>query len=319
MGIKQPIANQKESFEVIIKDQLAVSQRTAKLLFVSDESHPKVPSGMSISIKIELIGDTVKVIDVPNVEPSTIYTKLPFRKPSLPSNTPPPNYYPTYAGLTPEQKWIYLNWLKDISQPLNIGFVFIYYYGLERHLLFGDFESAFNEIIFLRKHHDNKSFQTYSGSALLHSCIFRQRPDMLETLNQLDELVGHANPKLIMSHKLGFDLTSTSLMDISKSIRDINQRYIKNVPEIFEAKLASLLSAKYGEPYFPFANRYHLNEMPKRAELLFANTSFPPEIRTPELPNFLVFHPFIDEVKELFEKTHEIVKLELKDSKKKVK
>jgi len=318
MDINQPITNQKESFEVIIKNQLAVTQRTAKLLFVSDESHPKVPSGMSISIKIEFIGDTVKVIDVPDVEPSTIYTKLPFRKPSLPNNTPPPSYYPTYAGLTPEQKWVYLNWLKDISQPINIGFVFIYYYGLERHLLFGDFESAFNEIIYLRKHHDNTSFQTYSGSALLHSCTFRQRLDMLETLNQLGELIGHANSKLIMSHKLGFDLTSASLMDISKSIRGVNQRYIKSVPEMFEAILSSVLSAKYGEPYFPFASRYHFNEIPKRAELLFANTSFPPELRTPELPSFLEFQPFVDEVKELLEKTHEIVKLELKNSKKKV-
>ena len=306
-----------DSSEVITKGQLAVSQRTAKLLFISNETPLNVTSTMSISIRIELIGDTVKLIDIPQVEPSTIYTKLPFRKPNSPENTPPPSYYPTYAGLTPEQKWVYLNWLKDISKPINISFVFIYYYGLERHLLFGDFESAFNEIIYLRKNHSNKSFQSYSGSALLHSCVLRQRLDMLETLNQLGELVGHGNSKLLMSHKLGFDLTAASLMDISKLIRGISQRYIKSAPEMFEKNLSNLLSSKYGAPYFPFAHRYNINEIPKQSDLLFANISFPPEIRTPKLPNFLELHSFIDEVKELFDKAHEIVKLELKETRKK--
>ena len=60
-------------------------------------------------------------------------------RPSDPTAVPTPDYYPSYAGLSPEQRWVYLNWLTDVSQPVYIGYVFLYYYGLERQLLSGDF------------------------------------------------------------------------------------------------------------------------------------------------------------------------------------
>ena len=47
-------------------------------------------------------------------------------------------YYPSYRNLKPENRFIYLNWLCDITAPIPIGYVFIFYYGLERHLLFGN-------------------------------------------------------------------------------------------------------------------------------------------------------------------------------------
>lgn len=292
------------------------AKRTASLLFSSDDQPGRPASGSSITISITLAGNSLKAVILPPSEPSTIYTKLPIQRPSPTRLVPPPGYYPTYVGLFPEQKWIYLNWLKDVSQPIEIGYVFLYYYGLERQLLIGNFDEAFHEIMLLRKHHNNQSFHHYSGAALLQSCIHRKRLDMLEYLDQSEQLRDHGNLKLLVSHYLGFDLAATSLMDISRAILTINQRYIKNEPALFELTLTNQLNEKYGTPYFPFAGRYDIDAIPKTPELLFANISFPEDIRSPRLPNFLEFEPFLTEVKEIFTTVHEIVKLKIKQDRK---
>ena len=59
-------------------------------------------------------------------------------------------YYPSYKNLKAENRYVYLNWLRDVTAPIPIGYVFIFYYGLERHLLFGKFEQAFDMIVKLR-------------------------------------------------------------------------------------------------------------------------------------------------------------------------
>jgi hypothetical protein len=41
-------------------------------------------------------------------EPSVIYTKQPVSVPADEMLVPRSPYYPTYSGLTPEQKWVYL-------------------------------------------------------------------------------------------------------------------------------------------------------------------------------------------------------------------
>jgi len=83
--------------------------------------------------------------------------KLPIKEPTRPDSVEPLGYYPSYAALRPEQRWVYLNWLRNVTEEVNIGYVFIYYYGLERQLLTGKFDRAFDEILKLREYHQNKS------------------------------------------------------------------------------------------------------------------------------------------------------------------
>ena len=173
---------------VVADHKLAVPERTAKLLFISDEVAPSHRSGIGISISFDIYDGEIHLEDqiLSPDEPSTIYTAMPIRRPDDPTLIPSPDYFPSYARLSPEQRWIYLNWLTDITQPINIGYVFIYYYGLERHLLIGDFDTAFDEIILLRQtHSENSSFDSYSRSALLNSALFRKRGSRLERLYRL--------------------------------------------------------------------------------------------------------------------------------------
>jgi len=295
---------------------LIVPERTSRLLYVSDEDPGRVSQTFGNVLTINIIGGQIKVNNLSENEPSTIFNKLLVRKPSNPDEIPRPDYYPTYAGLTPEQKWIYLNWLSQISASVNIGYVFIYYYGLERHLLLGEFNLAFEEILLLRKYHRNQSFLFYSGAALLHSCVFRKRLDMFERLNQSEELTDLGNSELLLAYQLGFDFTADSLIEVSKKIKGVNQRYIKSDSVGFKAILEDCLRARYGDAYFPFASRYKLKDLPKQRDILFANISFPSEIRTPEIPSFLQYTPFLDEVSEVFAGAHDRMKIYLRERRK---
>ena len=84
-------------------------------------------------------------------EPSLIYTTLPVVFPKDKTQIPRPPYSPCYRHLSPEQKGIYLELLQNpYNGDIDIGYVFILYYGLERQLLYGDAEKAMDVILKLR-------------------------------------------------------------------------------------------------------------------------------------------------------------------------
>jgi hypothetical protein len=53
------------------------------------------------------------------------------------ASAPPLGYWPSYAGISPEGRRRYLEWLSSGSQDpgADIGYVFLYFYGLERRLI----------------------------------------------------------------------------------------------------------------------------------------------------------------------------------------
>lgn len=90
---------------------LRLSPRTASLLYLSDEDPNTVSSGFGIGILISFIDGQPEIGTLSPSEPSTIYVRMPIKDPPNEKEVPSPGYYPTYAGLSPEQKWIYLSWL----------------------------------------------------------------------------------------------------------------------------------------------------------------------------------------------------------------
>src|SRR5882724_6303454 len=95
---------------VVGSHSLRLPPRTASLLYVSDEDPNTVSSGFSIGIMISFIDGQPEVKTLSPSEPSTIYVRMPIKEPADKKEVPRPDYYPTYAGLSQEQKWIYLNW-----------------------------------------------------------------------------------------------------------------------------------------------------------------------------------------------------------------
>lgn len=297
---------------IVAGSSLQLPHRTASLLFVSHEPSPSHVSGVGFSISLDLFDGRVNAEILSPDEPSTIYTAMPVRRPGDTTTVPSPSYFPSYAGLAPEQKWIYLNWLADITRAINIGYVFIYYYGLERHLLIGEFDAAFDEIILLRQHHaHNASFDSYSRSALLNSAVFRKRRDRLMHLYRLSPPERFMDTDLILAHQLGYDLGTEGMIRLAASLPSVNKRYLKSHPEEYKVALAAVLCEQFGQPYLPLASAYAISDIPKAPHILFANISFPPGVRTPDLPNLLGFEPFIEQATRVLALAHERTKRDL--------
>lgn len=81
---------------------------------------------------IEYKGICIKFSSFSSQEPSLISTNFLLKKVNNPQDIQRPSYFPTYAGLTKEQRGVYWNLLENpYSGEFNIGYVFILYYGLE--------------------------------------------------------------------------------------------------------------------------------------------------------------------------------------------
>ncbi len=237
---------------------------------------------------------------------------MPVRRPVDRGLVPRPDYYPSYAALSPEQKWIYLNWLTDVTQPVDVGYAFLYYYGLERHLLLGHFESAFDEILVLQQRQGaNASLQSYSHSALLSSALFRGRPERLKQLYELHPPERFQNMDLVLAHQLGYDLGPEGLIRVARSLPGVNKRYVRKNPEEYERALTDILSREFGHPFLPLASAYSISEVAREPQILFANISFPSEIRCRALPSFLRHEPFIRDATRILGLAHEETKCTL--------
>jgi TerB N-terminal domain/TerB-C domain len=82
------------------------------------------------------IGTALSAVDRYGSEPSLVNTSLPtdFTRPDWKGSTL--NYWPSYADMSPAERAAYLTWLASDRnwREMPIGFVFIYFYGLERRV-----------------------------------------------------------------------------------------------------------------------------------------------------------------------------------------
>ena len=183
-----------------------------------------------------------------STEPSAISLRLPIQTPNKMVEVPKMSYYPSYSGMTDMQRWTYLNFLRNPYEAVDIGYVFVLYYGLERHLLAGDFEKAFDVILKLRNVHKNNSFLGYSSTALILSCVEHKRPDYLNKyLSSInDSTIQSMNVSLFLLclHIFDLELTPRHIMLFSKKFAFENNRYIKGYPEFFVSELEEALLEK---------------------------------------------------------------------------
>ncbi|MGI6098036.1 MAG: TerB N-terminal domain-containing protein [Dethiobacteria bacterium] len=251
-------------------------------------------------------------------EPSAISLSLPIKKPTDIESVEKPQYYPSYGSLSPQQRWIYLNWLRNVDREINIGYVFIFYYGLERHLFFGDAEAAFNMILRLRQRHKNSSFMSYSSSALVAACIFHQKPDWfvryMQSISDIEELAVDAI-YVLAKQALGMGLTASELMNISRIVGFTNQRYIKGESVLFKQELKKQLLEKFSAEETPLSN-FELKECPVVRQMIFANYSIDDQQRVINIPSIIENQTFSDMALELLKVTHEKVKVLLRELRK---
>lgn len=120
------------------------------------------------------------------LEPSAINLRLPVAEAASGVDAQLP-YFPCYDYLTPQQRGTYLDWLANgrldaAPESREFGYIFLFFYGLERRVLVdGDFSDEIaNEvarlIVTYSPHGRSKSLPTYL-SQLLHFWGFHQGPE----------------------------------------------------------------------------------------------------------------------------------------------
>ena len=180
-------------------------------------------------------------------EPSAIDISLPINSENICPDMSI-GYYPSYRCLSPEQRYCYLDWLQDITQSVDIGYVFLFYYGLERHLFYGNFNAAYNTIKILQAFHKNNSFLAYASDALLFSAAYHKRYDLLQ---QTD--FSALAPEIVIYLKNGMHIPvdSGDIINIRRHIGFKNDRYIKEDYAKFKDIIDEILVQKYGLPSLP--------------------------------------------------------------------
>lgn len=123
-----------------------------------------------------LVGPMVYVSSDPRTEDaSTIVTVAPVGRTSLATPLP---YWPSYAGATPDQRARYLDWLmkERDDRSIEIGYPFLYFYGLERRVLVDrrDHLEVRAEVKrLLGLHGENRSFHGYATHLLSFMVLAR--------------------------------------------------------------------------------------------------------------------------------------------------
>lgn len=226
-----------------------------------------------------------------------------------------PSYYPAYSGLTPEQRNVYWNYLKNpYDSNFDIGYVFLFYYGLERHLFNGEIEKVVDVILKLRNQFKNNSFQYYSGNAIVLSCLIDQRADiLLKFLDSLDvDYKKKIAPEILLFaiHSFNLKFKAIDLMFFSKEIGFKKDNYIKEYPKMFADKLKEIMVNKNGEDYIYLQYLVrNLDEVKQISIRPYANLSLIDKEIT--LPNLLSSETLLKEGYNLLYEAHEKVKQEL--------
>lgn len=267
-------------------------------------------SGESSELSFDFAGRIIHIKTSLNSEPSAIDINLPITDATAPPT--PLGYYPSYANLTPQQRTAYLNWLKDITTPIDIGYVFIFYYGLERHLLFGNAEKALATILILRQFHNNTSFLGYSEDALVLYALLHNRPEILQNLDCEQASI---DLRLFIAVLSNHCLNAQDIMTAYKKLSFDNNRYIKGEPELFLSTLEGLLLKQYASPVFS-VSLDDLTLAQGTFTLVLANYSLLPQQRVLELPDITTSPRIQNALHALLVETHESVKAELRERRK---
>jgi hypothetical protein len=238
---------------ISIYPSLTIHEDIKYLLWFGDGPYKNLTEEQMMSDKnvFYMMGYTLTFEKYYGAEPSIIYTDLPVTRPDDESVIPRPPYFPKYRELTPEQRYIYLKLLSNpYNTDIDIGYVFILYYGLERHLLQGNFDAAFKAIIKLRDVHKNKSFQHYSGNALVLSALLKQKGEyalaFIESLDKEYEFDFSDNLFLLCYYSFDYLLTAKDIMRMAKTFEFTNNNYIEKNPDIFEGCLKKEISESTG-------------------------------------------------------------------------
>lgn len=242
-------------------------------------------------------------------EPSALDVFLPIKKGVDDEKI---GYYPAYSGLNEVQRYQYLNWLKDIDQEIDISYVFIFYYGLERYLFTEKWQDACNMIYKLQNNHANGSFYSYSSDALLMTALKHKDISLVGFLDKEKiQPLAYASVKGALSNSFN----ASDIISFAKSVGWTNKRYIDSEYNLFLSELEKNLINTFK------SNEYHVDPEEYKnintpVVLMLANYSLNIDDRKFEIPDILSSIKIKSDLYKLLETTHNNVKTILRERRK---
>lgn len=274
-------------------------------VFFSDNTPPKMPD------KYEGV-----------IEPSTIFLDQPLIRPNEYTGVSKTDYYPCYYELTTEQKYKYYEFLCEPFTGLHdIGYVFLFYYGLERHLQYGDYLKAAEIIIRLRDIYGHQTFQAITRHSLVVSALYRNHLDFLEHFLNVceikNEFLFDTNLLIYLKCIRNQTLTPSDLVSNRKYFGDTN-RYPPTKDGIaFEETVADCMETLIGNDSVSLSFLIEDTEtIPKESRPVYENLS----LRKCEISlfDYLSYPPLYDQCSEvLAEARNRLSRPRSKDSSKK--
>lgn len=299
-GSKDTLSIKKDSGKIV--ESLLIPEPTKSLLWITDEDTTKIESATTITIVTNGVNFHQKENGFYS-EPSLIWMKLPIK----PNNEliQDAMYWPSYSSFSPEARFQYLRWLRDITQPTNLSYVFLYFYGLERHLLVGEYDAAVDEIARLLKAHPKKSFVQYASQSLIIASLGRERLDIIDRIpSLLEEEIDEALALRIIK---GTSMTPEDVISISSKVGFNNKRYIMLYPDVFKEELQKQID-EFEQQFGNLLSTFTLEDFRRKETTVFANLSIPEHIRRIKVPVILEDKKFSTGMHNLLQAAHNSVK-----------
>lgn len=193
-------------------------------------------------------------------------------------------YWPSYSSLSRQCRGAYLDWLATDRSAVNtpIGFVFLYFYGLERFVIENgqddqvgqeQFEDIFDEVLRLRKvFASNRSFAGYSANLLefmylVKSKLFKSKKHILPKTRH----------SLLFKLRLSEQVVATERVDDELAlewIKNTDQYNLKTAARRCDVEFDSLFKLYYRQK-FPEGMQVKPNKTKLNAEYFAANGGIP--------------------------------------------
>ena len=224
----------------------------------------------------------------------------------------PLDYYPRYESLDSCQKYMFLNWLKNVTQKIELGYLYLYYYALERRLLTNKFENVILEIDRLRKHHHDSNFLYYSTQSIIATCLKNNRLDLI---SKLETKLNFSLMFIYAKFELFKKLDSTDIINLAKYVGFRTEKYIKDYPNLFKSKLKEILKHKYSEEYLEIGNDIITDSNVTEVYFLL-NISLEEQFKKIKVIDIINNKKLKKLILNLLSDTHENVKITLRDMRK---
>lgn len=284
-----------------------LSERIYRLVYVSPSDCPATEAVDPPQQNSDANGSATREA-LSRVEPSTIYLGAPVERPSDPDGVFPPRTASSYSELTPEQRWVYVNWLENPDIEIDVDYALIFLRGLERKLMLDDDPGeAFHEVLSLRRHINEPSFQFRSESSLLAALLHSHRRDLAVEYFKSNPAMTTSDLALSVSRAYGNSMTPEGFVALARyyTRNAFRPTFVDKYPSILRDQVGQVLTSLFGHEGCSFEWLLAGVDAPTRAQQVLLNDSLPGDLRSVQLQRLVDSPSFRERVEDILLKAQD--------------